>query len=309
MEIYNIDLHYHAGQERQPGLTLKDYIQYAKTTGRKILGITDHIGLYMPDSSSKKVVLYERSINGLLQYRQEIEELKDEYPDITMYFAPEINPAYDLNSMSEKVIEISDFFIFELPNVREEDSIISNTENMIKRMYEMNEFCNNTGKEAYIAHPFRSSVNIKLVKKEIEPWITEMKPGITKIDLHSDEIKKEENYYGFSIEEINSFFMFDVVEFGATAVKLNLSVEINGNTQQRIRASNLPAPLQMLWGAFKIMKEMGVDFVPGSDQHGFINMVNNNRMGGYVPWDCFVALGITLEDIKFITKLKGYKII
>jgi len=209
--------------------------------------------------------------------------------------------------MHEKVIEVSDFFIFELPSVREEYSIINNTENMIKRMYEMIEFCNNTGKAAYIAHPFRSSVNIKLVKKEIEPWITEIKPSVTKIELCSDKIKKEENYYGFSTEEINNFFMFDVVTFGATAVKLNLSVEINGNTQQRIRASNLPAPLQMLWGALKIMKELGVDFVPGSDQHGFISMDNNNRMGGYVPWDCFVELGITSEDIKFVTILKGYK--
>jgi len=46
MQIHNIDLHYHAGQERQAGVTLTEYIDYAQKTARKILGITDHYHLY-----------------------------------------------------------------------------------------------------------------------------------------------------------------------------------------------------------------------------------------------------------------------
>jgi len=45
--IHNIDLHYHAGQERQQGTTLEGYLDHAALTGRIILGITDHLEKYI----------------------------------------------------------------------------------------------------------------------------------------------------------------------------------------------------------------------------------------------------------------------
>ena len=47
MFIYQVDLHYHTGQERQTGASVRDYLEHARMTGRKILGITDHLSLYL----------------------------------------------------------------------------------------------------------------------------------------------------------------------------------------------------------------------------------------------------------------------
>ena len=78
-------------------------------------------------------------------------------------------------------------------------------------------------------------------------------------------------------------------------------IEASGNTQFRIRSSNLPAPLQMLWCALRTMRDRGAEFVPGSDQHGF--MAGIGRIGGAVPADCFHALGIGAADIAFLGRI------
>jgi len=65
---------------------------------------------------------------------------------------------------------------------------------------------------------------------------------------------------------------------------------------------NLPAPLQMLWAAYRILQEQGVTFVPGSDQHAY-QRTATRREGRYVPLHAFDFLGVAADDLPFVQQL------
>ena len=83
MYIHNIDLHYHAGQERAEGFSLADHLIHARLTGRKILGLTDHLGRYL--NPKREGSHYHASVGGLLQYRAEMDALKTDFNDLTFF--------------------------------------------------------------------------------------------------------------------------------------------------------------------------------------------------------------------------------
>ncbi len=281
--IHNIDLHYHAGQERAEDLNLEDYIDHAQLTGRKIVGLTDHLGLYLDEREGD--FPYKQDITGLKQYYEDINKIQDRFSDITLKFAPEISHRYDLEKLPlGEINEIADYYIFELPYLKKD--ISKNTQAILKRLEQIKNFMLKTNQKGFVAHPFRSAVNFRLIKQRIEPWILD-------IPLKND--------YSFTISELNDFFVINIEAFARKACELKIPVEINGNTQYRIRGSNLPATMEMLWKSFAVFRDNGVELLPGSDQHGFMTGVG--RIGGYVPADCFRFLELEVEDLDFIRNI------
>lgn len=280
MEIYQMDYHYHAGQERG-ARSLKEHLDHAAVTGRKLVGCTDHFGKYLPDSKPSLLPpVYEPSMKGLADYRAEFDALKAEYPGITLFFAPEIGPKTDFDAVGPEAVALSDYFICELPGI--DGTIEENTRAMIKRMREAAAFSNSVDRPVYFAHPFRSSVNFRLVKNPIEPATT--------------ALEYRENFLDYDMEKVNAFFLFDTVRLGREAAALGIPVEINGETHNRIRTNNMAPVMGMMWAAYAAMKREGTGFVPGSDQHGF----ETGKRGTYVPFDCFEAIGVKARDIRFM---------
>ncbi len=282
MHIHNIDLHYHAGQERTPDTSLEEYFRHARLTGRKILGVTDHLGRYIDAGDDARRGVYPNSLEGLMIYRREVDEMKPHFSDISILFAPEIGPGQEPSGLPAEAVEAADFFIFELPPDLTDD-IVSNTDSMIRRVREMARFSGEAGRPAFIAHPFRPSVNRRLVKRDIEGWVTGLAPRPPG---------------SFSRRELDRFFLLDIKAFGEAVSSLGIAVEINGNTHFRIRSSNLPAPLNMLLQVYGRLMDTGARFVPGSDLHGFKS--NVGRIGQYVPFESFELLGLSVGDIDFL---------
>lgn len=287
--IHNVDFHYHAGQERQEGVTLHDHLSHARLTGRKVIGITDHLQFYLSEhevpAEKAERFIYERSLAGLARYRQEMDESKELFPDLELYFGPEAPPKVALAEIPERVLEMSDFFICECYFASD---VSEHTERVIARLEEMSAFTAATGKPTFLAHPFRLAVNHRLTKRDIEPWVTAIEP-------RSDR--------DFPIEQINELFLLDIEAVGEASARLGTPLEVNGNTQFRVRASNLPAVLQMLWRAYERFVAHGAPLVPGSDQHGFKQGIG--RVGGFVPFDCFEALGIGVDDLDFLKDVRA----
>jgi histidinol phosphatase-like PHP family hydrolase len=290
--VHNIDLHYHAGQERQPGTTLEGYLEHAVMTGRTVLGLTDHLEKYIGDplSSAQKPPLYTQNVQGLQAYRADVDTMRERFPSLSLLFGPEIHagPRIDILSLPRGVVDLSDYFLVSLPNKADENPAdgnqsanLANTEAKISQVWAMAEMRERTGKPVYVCHPFRSAVNDRLVKRPIAPWVSALAPR------SPDQ---------FSKEQINRFFGFDVSALGRACAELDIPVEINGGTDGRIRALNLPAPLRMLWAAYQLMQQEGVRFVPGSDQHGYLR-TPERREGRYIPFDAFEALGVQAEDV------------
>ncbi len=284
MHIHNVDLHYHAGQEREPGTTVSDYLEHAVVTGRQVLGITDHYGLYADPPRPDKQYLYERSLRGLRAYRDEVMDLAPAFPSLMLRFAPELSPRVALDEVPDEVLAMSDYFICE--TAFPAGSIAENTAATVQRIEQVGRFVERTGKPAFIAHPFRSSANYRLVKRDIEPWVSALAPRPA---------------LDFAPEELTRFFLLDVAEIGATSAAYGVPLEVNGNTHYRMLCSNLPGVLQMLYAAHCLLQEQGAEFVPGSDQHGFRRSVG--RVGSYVPFDCFQVLGLGAGDLPFLQRI------
>ena len=289
MHIHNIDMHYHAGQERQPGVTLEGYLEHAVMTGRIILGVTDHLEKYIgvPLSPAASPPLYEQSVTGLLKYRADIDSMRERFPALEIFFGPEIHasPRIDIQIVPQEVVDIADYFLVSLPTVH--TSIDANTEARISQIRAIAEMREHTGRPVFVAHPFRTAVNDRLVKRPISPWVTTLVPRSPR---------------EFTDSQVNEFFGFDVRALGRTCRECVLPVEVNGGTDSRIRGLNLPAPLQMYWASYLILREEDVTFVPGSDQHACMRTAER-REGRYVPFDTFQILGQSVGDIVFVKQL------
>ena len=281
LHIHNIDLHYHAGQERRSGLTLRDHLEYARESGRKVVGVTDHYGLY--GWTHKEHMPYPETIEGLLQFRSETRSLQNDFPDIRIFWGPELGPRLNLDEVDDRVIAQTDFFILETPFDKD---VEINTRKCIECIQRQAEFLERVGKPGFVAHPFRSVVNYRLIKGEVEEWVMSLEPRPAS---------------QFPEEMINRFFGINVREFGDACLAAGLSIEINGETHRRVRSSNNVAVLLMLRRAYGILKDQGVDFVPGSDQHSF--MLDYGRIGRWIPFETFEYLGVGVEDLRFVNKL------
>ncbi len=292
---HNIDLHYHAGQERPIGTTLDGHLEHALLTGRKVVGLTDHLEFYIgqPPSNRKPMFTYEQSVAGLLRYREDVDEARGRHPGLRILFGPEMhaNKRIDLRQMPQEVVDAADYFHSSLPF--EEGSPEASTAARLKRLRDVADLRDRTGRPAFICHPFREPVNWRLVKGPIAEWVTALAPR---------------RDCDFREEEVSRFFGFDVRAVARACGELGLPIEINGGTDARIRALNLPAPLQMLWAAYRYFRDEGAGFVPGSDQHTYhVNDVSR-REGRYIPWEPFDFLGVMVDDMPFVKNLLGGKV-
>ncbi|MBN1640137.1 MAG: hypothetical protein JXA09_02785 [Anaerolineae bacterium] len=289
--VHNIDLHYHAGQERQAGTTLEGYLEHAVMSGRVVLGLTDHLEKYIgvPLSPAREPPLYAQSVDGLRAYRADVDGLRERFPSLRIYFGPEIHagPRIDLRAVPQGVIDVSDYFLVSLPNV--DGEIGENTAVKVAQVRAIAELGARSGRPVFIAHAFRSAVDARLVRRPVPPWVTALAP------------RRPED---FAEEQVNGFWGFDVRALGRVCRECAVPVEVNGGTDGRIRALNLPAPLQILWAAYRILQQEGATFVPGSDQHEY-RRSETRREGRYVPSDAFAYLGLTPDDLPLVQTLLG----
>lgn len=282
MNIFNIDLHYHCGLERQEGCSVDDYLKHASMTGRKIVGMTDHIQLYIgcKDSENRR---YAVGAEGVLEYYREVDQYREKYKEMKILFAPEISLDFEFSLLPRELIDVCDYFICE-PPIADGD----HTARILKRMEEMAAFSQKSGKPLFLAHPIRHAINQRMVKcKEVEKWVTEL-------PFHQD-------WRNYSVTEVNEFFWVDVEALGKASAALNIPIEINGGTHERIVNTNLLAGIQIYTAAYGIMLEQGAQFVCGSDQHTYLN--RDMRSGRYIPQHVFTDLGLGVKDITFLNKI------
>ena len=204
-----------------------------------------------------------------------------------IYFAPELGEHVTAKDLPPDVISASDYFIRE-PDYSEE-SIEKNTALMLESIENAANIFKTTAKPVYIAHPFRYMVNRRVVRNPIDP-------KFSKLPIHN----KLDDY---SLEELSEFFLMDIKKVGSAAAKLDIPMEVNGETHHRLHSHNMPALVKMLWASYKVFADLGAQLVPGSDLHGFMHGNDNFSTGRHVPYECFDLLGLGAEDIRFLEKL------
>lgn len=282
LHIHNVDLHYHAGAERRGG-SLRDYLDHARMTGRLVLGVTDHMERYDPKQPRNP---YGPGAEGVRGYREELDGLAPEFPMIRLLLVPEVSFERAEELLTPELLELADSLIIEPPRIYDCQDVEQNTRNWTAGVEGIADMRRRFGKPVHMAHPFREASNNRLIENPIEGWITEMAP---RPDCD------------FSDEEINHFFMMDARALARACVEHDVPTEISGDTHARTDRISLPACRQILWAAYRVLHEEGVDLVPGSDQHVIGDVIG--RVGTPVPSQTFEWLGISVSDIRYLRDL------
>jgi len=282
----NIDFHFHAGYERHPDTSLDDYFEFACMTGRRVLGVTDHFGYYVPGRDEGQRP-YAGNLDGFLRFIADIDETRARFPMLRILKCPELSAASLDHDIPDEAVQASQFFLCEPPGV-ERDQVGPNTTRRLNHIRKAAELQKATSRPVLLVHPFRAAVNQRLVKEPIEPRISQLESAPCGV---------------FSEEDLNDFFMFDLRRYADACRQEEIPIEINGNTDSRIRRVNLAVPYRMLLAAYRLLLDSGVDLVPGSDLHGIRSGVG--RGGEYIPWMTFETLRLSPRDSAFVRALLG----
>ena len=158
-----VDLHFHAGSERIDNTTLYDYINFAQDTGRKILGVTDHYGFYIP-GNKKQSDLYTKNLDGHLTYFSDIEEISKCFPGIKIFKSTEFGPGALNTEIPEEVTKQSDYFLCEPPG---QPGLIhdSSTKSKLEHLDSVAKLKDRISKPFILAHPFRFILQDRLNKR------------------------------------------------------------------------------------------------------------------------------------------------
>jgi hypothetical protein len=282
----NIDFHFHAGYERQPGTSLDDYLDFARMTGRLVLGVTDHFGYYVP-GEDRGPRPYAASLDGFLHFIADIDEASARFPMLRILKCPELSAASLSDHIPDKAVQASHFFLCEPPDV-DRERIGLNTTRRLDHVRKAAELRKATSRPVVLAHPFRDAVVLRLLKEPIERRITWL-----------DYAPQGD----FSEGDLSDFFMFDLRRYADACARERIPVEVNGATDTRIRRVNLASPYRMLLAAYRLLLDSGVDLVPGSDLHAIRYHLGPG--GFYVPWTTFETLRLLPQDSPFLQSLLG----
>lgn len=261
--LSQIDLHFHAGLERQKNKTLPDYLQHACETGRRWQGVTDHYELYFrPEivafDGEEDFRLYPLGQAGMEALAAELSNLRARFPEMHLFFAPEYFTIYRPNGEHILPVQEAPGWLFALADYVIFDSglyLIDNpqakTEQLIEAMTAASGLRERFGKPVYMAHPLRCLVSDENSWRAPTPQI---------MALAEQAARTAEPAL------LNQLFEADLGALARAAAALGVPLEMNGMTQFRIRRAG-PDFFQAYLAAYRLMAAEGARFVFGSDQH------------------------------------------
>ena len=282
LRLSAIDFHYHAGTERHEEYSLEDFVAYAESSGRRILGITDHWGRFL-GASRKPLNHYPGSLEGFAQFAREVAQAREHHPDMILAFGPEVGFGAVVNGKADVAFELPevDFFLGE-PDVGHANP--EATDRYVEAMEAMAEIRERFGRPSFIAHPLRSAVNT-LVGKSGEdenglkhPFTQQLPPLSSYADPRAH------------VEEILGF---DLGRLAAASKKHDIPFELNDSTWGRMQAQNAEWFMERHLFFFRTLLDEGARVVLGSDQH-------NAASPAPTPFLIAAMLGVQPRDITFL---------
>jgi hypothetical protein len=284
LTLGQIDLHYHAGNERPVAYSLEDVVSYAHATGRRILGITDHWGFYT-GSATKHLPHYPGNAEGFAQFGADVAKCREAHPDMFLAFGAEIHLRYINADSCDGAFappEI-DYFLGE-PDACAVGEGIGNL--FIHGFENMARLRDKHGKPCYFAHPLRDLVNTYVSKTGPGPMYPKHL-GFGPLSNYSDPLAH--------VEEI---FDIRIADLARASKEYDIPLEINESSWGRILGHNAEWFTERYLFFFRAMLDMDVEVVLGSDQH-------NMDEGACTPFTVAKLLGVKPKDMKFLRHWLG----
>ncbi len=283
LRLNETDLHLHAGTERAEHHSVDDYLQYLVSSGRKVLGITDHWGRYFR-RSPKYHAHYEASAEGFETYANEVKSAAKKYPNVLVLFGPEVGFGAKIEGVAEEMFTLPqvEYFLGEpgggKPDMRYGEYLVEGIEWIadLRERY---------GRPAFVAHPLRHAVNSIVGRSGREA------DGSLRSPLYGPTPALDT--IGEKVDHVSQYFDIDIEELAKALVKHDVPVELNESTIGRALAHNAMPFLERYLFFYRTLLDRGVSPVLSSDQHSI-------EHPSPTPFHFAWLLGIEVRDITFL---------
>lgn len=279
-----IDLHLHAGSGRKEEFSLLDVVDFSIATGRRIIGLTDHLGRFL-GLSQKPVHHYAPSIEGFRAYAADVCAAREERPDVLLLLAPEI-AIRDLDSGAAEAVfggDEVDCFLVEpggAPDgVRYGDHLVRCIETVVRYREEFD-------RPGVIVHPLRYAIGKFSGKPGPGPKFP-MHPPFAPLDSYDDPTAH--------VEELLDI---DLGTLAEALVRHDVPIELNDSDWSRILGMNHESFFERYIRFYRELLASGVRIVPGSDTHSI-------ESPKAVPFVGARLLGVSVTDITFLRHWLG----
>jgi len=253
LELYQVDLHIHAGTERPPALTLLDFVDFSVATGRRIIGITDHFGRYL-GLSRKKLNHYPGTIKGYQSFIQDVRGARSKYTDEIILFGPE----FGLGNLVSREGELAlgtpgvDFFIGE-PGSPPDGKTLGDY--LVEGVREIRSASDEYGVPGFLGHPLRGPINRIAGKAGQGPKMPGHPPfpPLSKFDDPK--------------EHVEELLQVDLSALARESVRRDVPIELNDSSWGRMLGMNHQSLLERYLFFFRGLIEGGARVILGSDMH------------------------------------------
>jgi hypothetical protein len=255
-------------------------VGYARATGRRILGITDHWGCYVNPPAQIEFRHYAADLSGYAQFAADVRDARTKYTDIIIAFGPE-TPLPDIVAGTcddAFALPEVDYFLGEPRGVNEINGV---GEELVTGMEHMARLRDRVGRPCFLAHPLRGLVNYYVGGTGPGPRYPRQ-PAHPPLDQYSDPLVHVEELFGISLRDL-----------ARVSIDYGIPLEINESTWGRILGQNQEWFAERYPFFFRTLLEMGVEVMLGSDQH-----IADN--GACTPFTVARMLGVTPCDMKFL---------
>jgi hypothetical protein len=276
LQLYQIDLHFHAGTERAPEYSAADYIDFAIASGRRIIGATDHFGRFL-GGSRKTLNHYPGTLEGYERFYRDIASLRKDRQETTLLFAPEIGVGGLESGAADVAFDVPvDYFIAEPlgPDGNLGDALVRSIEIIAETR-------RRHGRPGFLCHPLRGSVNRIVGKAGPGPKMPNC-PPLPPLSSYDDPR-----------EHVEEFLDIDIGSLARASVRHRVPIELNQTSWDRMLAMNNESFLDRYLYLFQSLIDRGAEVVLGSDLHG---------VEGPAPTPFIAAriLGVEARDIGFL---------
>ena len=272
LRLSQIDLHFHAGSERPEGSSINDFLRPAYASGRRVVGVTDHFWYFL-GMSDRPPVLYQNTLEGYRALAEDVDAARGDYPDMALYFGPEINMVRVMNDMCIPA--------FDAPGVThfyaEPHAEFCTDEHYIRGFERIAELRAKYGVPAGLVHPLRVQIG-KYFKGRRDNGAGEGRP----LDEYRDPAA-----------HLKDVFQIDPVLLAKEAVEYDVPIELNGGSWNNIVARNSEWFAERFLFFYRTLIEHGVRITLGSDLHG----AGAAMPSVFVP---AMMLGLKTADLDFI---------
>lgn len=284
LQLYNIDLHIHAGTERPEAYSARDFIGFAVATGRRIIGVTDHFGRFL-GQSKKRLNHYTGTLEGYRALVEDTRKAGNAYPDMIVLFGPEIGLAHLSSAEGELAFTVPgvDFFIGE-PGGPVGDETLG--ELLIEGIRSIAKARERHGCPGTLGHPLRAPINSLVGKTGPGPRMPKHGP--------LPPLTSYEN----PLDHVEELLGIDIAALAAESISQDVPIEINESSWGRILGMNHESFTERYLFFYRTLIAEGARVVLASDMH-------NIEHGTPTPFVVARILGVQPRDMIFLRHWLG----